>query len=150
MSTLRGFLDDLMVKPSRDTALIFADWLDDVGGEPERAALIRECVKTGGAVRKRKAFRPWVASLTCYADRLASEKAHGWLYGLVCGLYIYALDWVLFGPSLVQRHPIQYVGFRGLGFKEAPWFCERYIERFRNSGEARLKAAIAWAKEQLQ
>jgi len=99
---LRAFLDDLIAKPSRDTALILADWLDD-HGDPLRAAAIR----TGSRWRN-AAFKAWLATVPWLRPLVTST-----MYGLVSGVRMSWDAWLCRGPELVATCPIVRVDIHG-------------------------------------
>ncbi len=121
-----AFLADILARPGDDTPrLVFADWLEEYGGDPERAEFIRvQCwlVPYAGQAEMKAAIdcgdpRRYYAAVarerellrfhgTQWADTPADVFfSRGFVSRAACS----CKDWLRHGPALVRSHPLERV-----------------------------------------
>lgn len=128
-----AFLEDILAHPDDDTPrLIFADWLEEEGGDSERAEFIRVQCRMHGmicAYQPFSSFRKQVSCEHCELKRRAKTLIAAndvrwagmsppegatflWLRGFLAEVECRMEEWMEVGPKLVKSQPIEKVRIR--------------------------------------
>ena len=101
----RALLNAVILDPKNDTPrLIYADHMEEIG-QIERASEIREMIVTCEARwRKSNSLLPLVN---------LPDFQVAWIRGFAAIVHCHALHWAIFGPEIVQNHPIEHVDIIG-------------------------------------
>jgi uncharacterized protein (TIGR02996 family) len=129
MNTQEAFLADIIANPGDDALrLIYADWLEEQGGEPQRAAFIRYQLGLWDRFVDDEPYADvvWNDSMTSLTESggQGGPRQFGWDWrwtrGFISWVCCPCSEWLKHGPALCRNHPLEEVQ---LSDKEA-----RYVE----------------------
>lgn len=124
MVTHEAFLSDIGSRPDEDAPrLIYADWLEEYGAQPDRAEFIRVQIELARRAdeqavdvesfrqRERELLRAAGLTWNTFPGYVRRWRFHR---GFVHHIEVEGNDWIAHADDLLRRHPIREVELRSL------------------------------------